>query len=69
MINGPCHDNVTLPHFAEGEGYQIWRVDINMTNKESPAIEKAWSSSLAVVVRLTEAQHKYLLSYELLKKG
>jgi hypothetical protein len=48
MINGPYHDNMTLPHLADGEGFQIWRVDINIANEESPAVEKAWSSSLAV---------------------
>ena len=48
MINGPCHDNMALPHLADGEGFQLWRVDINIANEESLAVEKAWSCSLAV---------------------
>jgi len=48
MINGPCHDNMSRPHLADGEGFQIWRIDINIANKQSPAVEKAWYSSLAV---------------------
>jgi len=48
MINEPCHDNMALAQLADGEGFQIWRVDINIANKSSPAVEKAWSSSLAV---------------------
>jgi hypothetical protein len=37
---------MALPHLADGEGFQTWRVDINIANKQSPAVEKAWSSSL-----------------------
>jgi hypothetical protein len=48
MINGPCHDSVALPYLANGEGIHLWRADINIANKQSLAVEKAWSSSLAV---------------------
>jgi hypothetical protein len=37
-----------IPHLADGEVFQIWREYINIANKQSPAVEKAWSSSLAV---------------------
>jgi hypothetical protein len=55
MINGACHDSMALPYLADGEGIQLWRVDINIANKQSPAVEKAWSSSLAVACEANSA--------------
>jgi len=33
---------------AGGDGFQIWRVDANVLNKQSQTADKGWSSSLRV---------------------
>jgi hypothetical protein len=43
----PCHYGMACPQVADGgDGLQIWRVAVNILNKQSPTADKGWSSSL-----------------------
>jgi hypothetical protein len=44
-----CHNGMPRPQVAAGgDGLQIWRVDENILNMQSPTARKEWSSSLGV---------------------
>jgi hypothetical protein len=45
----PCHHGMARPQVADGrEGLQIWRVAVNILNKQSRTADKRWPSSLGV---------------------
>jgi hypothetical protein len=45
----PCHHGMARPQVADGgEGLQIWRVAVNILNKQSRTSDKGWPSSLGV---------------------
>jgi hypothetical protein len=42
-----CHHSMVRPRVADrGDGLQIWRVAVNMLNKQSRTADSGWSSSL-----------------------
>jgi hypothetical protein len=44
-----CHHGMARPRVADrGDGLQIWRVAVNMLNKQSRTADSGWSSSLEV---------------------
>jgi hypothetical protein len=44
-----CHHGMARPQVVdEGEGLQIWRVAVNILNKQSRTADKGWSYSLGV---------------------
>jgi hypothetical protein len=44
-----CHHGMARPQVAErGDGLQIWRVAVNMLNKQSRTAGSGWSSSLGI---------------------
>jgi hypothetical protein len=44
-----CHHGVERPQVAAGgDGLQIWRVDENISNKQSRTADKGWPSSLGI---------------------
>jgi hypothetical protein len=44
-----CHHSMACPRVAGGgNGLQIWRVAVNILNKQSQTDDKGWSSSLGV---------------------
>jgi hypothetical protein len=44
---GPCHHVKARPRVADGrDGIQIWRVAVNIWNKESGTVDKGWTTSL-----------------------
>jgi hypothetical protein len=46
----PCHHGMVRPQVADGgDGLQVWRVPVNILNKQSRTADKGWSSSLGVV--------------------
>jgi hypothetical protein len=45
----PCHYGMARPQVADGGGdLQIWRVAVNILNKQSRTADKGWPSSLGV---------------------
>jgi hypothetical protein len=45
----PCHHGMARPQVADGgEDLQIWRVAVNILNKQSRTTDKGWPSSLGV---------------------
>jgi hypothetical protein len=45
----PCHHGMARPQVVDvGEGLQIWRVAVNILNKQSRTADKGWPSSLGV---------------------
>jgi hypothetical protein len=45
----PCHHGMVHPQVADGgDGLQIWKVAVNILNKQSRTADKGWSSSLGV---------------------
>jgi hypothetical protein len=45
----PCHHGMARPQVADGgEGLQIWRVAVNILNKQSRTADKGWPSSFGV---------------------
>jgi hypothetical protein len=45
----PCHHSMARPQVADGgKGLQIWRVAVNILNKQSQTANKGWPSSLGV---------------------
>jgi hypothetical protein len=46
---GPCHHGMACPQVAvTGDGFQIWRVPVNVLNKKSRTADNGWSSRLGV---------------------
>jgi len=44
---GPCHHDMARPQVVDGgDGLQIWRVAVNILNKQPQITDKGWSSSL-----------------------
>jgi hypothetical protein len=44
-----CHHGMAHPRVADrGDGLQIWRVAVNILNKQSLTAYSGWSSSLGV---------------------
>jgi hypothetical protein len=44
-----CHYSMARPQVVnEGDGFQIWRVVANISNKQSWTADKGWSSSMGV---------------------
>jgi hypothetical protein len=53
----PCHHGMARPQVVDGEdGFQIWRVAANISNKQSRTTGKGWSSNLRVLRGLTTPQ-------------
>jgi hypothetical protein len=47
MLNGSRHHGMPRPQVADGgDGLQIWRVTVNILNKQSRTSDRGWSSSL-----------------------
>jgi hypothetical protein len=45
----PCHHGMARPLVADGEnGFQTWRVAVNILNNQSRTADKGWTSSLGV---------------------
>jgi hypothetical protein len=54
------------PQFADGgEGLQIWRVDVNILNKQLWTADKGWSSISGLDVELTTPHHKRVICYKI----
>ncbi|KAJ4449380.1 hypothetical protein ANN_00779, partial [Periplaneta americana] len=48
-IVGPYHNGMARPQVADrGDGLQIWRVAVNILNKQSRTADEGWSSNLGV---------------------
>jgi hypothetical protein len=61
----PCHHGMAHPRVADGgDSLQIWRVAVNILNKQLQTADKGWSSSLGLGVCLTTSHHKKYASYE-----
>jgi hypothetical protein len=60
MLGGsPCHHNMARPQVVDGrDGLQLWRLAVNILNKQSWAYNKGWSSSLGLGVGLTTPHRK-----------
>jgi hypothetical protein len=44
-----CHRGMAYPQFVNrGDGLQIWRVAVNILNKQPQIADRRWSSSLGV---------------------
>jgi len=50
-------------------GLQIWKVDVNMLNKQLLTHDKGWSSSWGLDKELTIPHHKKLARYEMFTQG
>jgi hypothetical protein len=45
----PCHHDMAHPHVAgRGDGLQIWKVAVNILNKQSRTADRGWPSSLGI---------------------
>jgi hypothetical protein len=51
---------------VNGEGLQIWRVTVNILNKQSWTTDKRWSSSIGFGKGVTISHCKMLACYEML---
>jgi hypothetical protein len=50
----PCHPSMARPHVADGgDGLQVWRVAVNILNKQSRTADRGWSSGLGLGGGLT----------------
>ncbi|KAJ4432011.1 hypothetical protein ANN_20625 [Periplaneta americana] len=48
-IVGPYHHGMARPQVTDrGDGLQIWRVAVNILNRQSETADEGWSSSLGV---------------------
>jgi len=46
---GPCHHGIACPRAADGgDGLQIWRIAVNVLNKQLRTADKGDSSSFGV---------------------
>jgi hypothetical protein len=48
-----------------GDGLQIWRIAVNILNKQSQTANRWWSSSLGLGKGLTTPHHKKPACYEM----
>jgi len=56
---GPCHCGMVQPLVVDGgDGLQVWRVAVNVLNKQSWTVDKGWPSSLRVEWG-AETHHKW----------
>jgi hypothetical protein len=60
----PCHNGKARPQVADGaDGFQIWRVAVNILNKQSRTAESWWSSRLEVRRGANNAAYQLLNNY------
>jgi len=51
---GPCHNGMACPQVVDGgDGLQIWRVAMNILNKQLQRADKGWSYKLGVGIPMT----------------
>jgi hypothetical protein len=56
----PCHhDSMACPQIADGgDAVRVWRVAVNILNKQSRTADNGWSSSLGLGMGLTTPHRK-----------
>jgi hypothetical protein len=44
LLTWPCYHNMVCPQIAAGgDGFQIWRIPVNMLNNQLQATDSSWS--------------------------
>jgi hypothetical protein len=52
-----CHHGTAHPQVVDGDGFQLWRVAVNILNKQTETNDKGWSSSLGVGLITSHCKH------------
>jgi len=66
---GPCHHSMERPQVADGGTPAIWRVDVNILNKQSRTADKGWSTSLGVARGANNASPQKLTMLRNISQG
>jgi hypothetical protein len=57
----PCHHDMAHPYVAgRGDGLHIWKVAVNILNKQSRTADRGWPSSLGLGGVLTTPTAKHI---------
>jgi hypothetical protein len=66
----PCRNGMMCPQVVNGgECLQIWKVSVNILNKQSRTADKGWTSSLSLDMGLTTPHLEKIICYKMFQSA